>query len=155
MFQGRNPSLIRKPSDYGNFVTTLLPSALAANSFAGANNYYLYTLPTADRIAILNGMQVLRTWVTGVGAGQKVSNNIAETLVSAAGGPSLDLANSDQWPNGADIVRLNISAIHATWPPSVRAILMCYSAVKCTDIQLWMGPEVTDLGPSQSQEVEQ
>ncbi|KAJ6462127.1 glycoside hydrolase family 5 protein [Mycena sanguinolenta] len=56
----------------------LLPSALAANSFAGANNYYIYALPTADRIAILDGMQaagmkVLWTWVTDLAAGQKAS----------------------------------------------------------------------------------
>ncbi|KAJ7803459.1 hypothetical protein B0H14DRAFT_3487322 [Mycena olivaceomarginata] len=61
---------------------TLLLSALAANSFAGANIYYLYALPTANCIAILNdmqaaGMKVLHTWATGVGAGQKASNNIA------------------------------------------------------------------------------
>ncbi|KAJ7024988.1 glycoside hydrolase family 5 protein [Mycena alexandri] len=59
----------------------LLPSVSGANSFAAANNYYIYALPTADRLAILNGMQaagmkVLRTWVTGVGAGQKASDNI-------------------------------------------------------------------------------
>ncbi|KAF7354314.1 hypothetical protein MVEN_01119800 [Mycena venus] len=82
------------------FFTALLPSVLAANSFAGGqrarwwhgtqnhcltlylHNYYIYALATADRIAILNGMQaagikVLRTWVTVVGAGQKASNNIA------------------------------------------------------------------------------
>ncbi|KAJ7190329.1 hypothetical protein GGX14DRAFT_606016 [Mycena pura] len=29
----------------------------AANSFAGTNNYYIWALPTADRIAILDGMQ--------------------------------------------------------------------------------------------------
>ncbi|KAJ7246835.1 glycoside hydrolase family 5 protein [Mycena haematopus] len=68
----------------------LLPSALAANSFAGANNYYIYALPTADRIAILNGMQaagmkVLRTWVTGIGAGQKASDNIAVPDLEANG----------------------------------------------------------------------
>jgi hypothetical protein len=65
---------------------TLLPSALAANSFAGANvrpapcvnshcecsfdnslpqNYYIYALPTADRIAILNGMQAAGMKVGG------------------------------------------------------------------------------------------
>ncbi|KAF7351808.1 hypothetical protein MVEN_01141700 [Mycena venus] len=72
------------------FFVALLPSVLAANSFAGANNYYIYALPTADRIAILNGMQaagmkVLRTWVTGVGAGQKASNNIAVPDLEANG----------------------------------------------------------------------
>ncbi|KAJ7874393.1 glycoside hydrolase family 5 protein [Mycena leptocephala] len=72
------------------FFTAFLPAALAANSFAGANNYYIYALPTADRIAILNGMQaagmkVLRTWVTGVGAGQKASNNIAVRDLEANG----------------------------------------------------------------------
>ncbi|KAJ7899213.1 hypothetical protein B0H14DRAFT_2556780 [Mycena olivaceomarginata] len=61
---------------------TLLLLALAANSFAGANIYYLYALPTANCIAILNGMQaagmkVLHTWATGIGAGQKASNNIS------------------------------------------------------------------------------
>ncbi|KAF7304047.1 Glycoside hydrolase [Mycena indigotica] len=66
---------------------------LAANSFAGANNYYIWALPTADRIAILDGMQaagmkVLRTWVTGVGAGQKNSNNVA--------GKSFKLVSSEQ-----------------------------------------------------------
>ncbi|KAF7362591.1 hypothetical protein MVEN_00607900 [Mycena venus] len=72
------------------FFSALLPSVLAANSFAGANNYYIYALPTADRIAILNGMQaagmkVLRTWVTGVGAGQKASDNIAVPDLEANG----------------------------------------------------------------------
>ncbi|KAJ7321362.1 glycoside hydrolase family 5 protein [Mycena albidolilacea] len=59
----------------------LLHSALAANSWAGANNYYIYALPQADRLTILSGMQtigmkVLRTWVTGFGAGQKDSTNV-------------------------------------------------------------------------------
>ncbi|KAJ8094978.1 hypothetical protein PM082_010195 [Marasmius tenuissimus] len=55
-------------------------SALAANSFAGANNYFIYSLPDTDRHAILDGMKaagmkVLRTWVTGHTAGQKNSSN--------------------------------------------------------------------------------
>ncbi|KAK7013753.1 glycoside hydrolase superfamily [Favolaschia claudopus] len=71
-------------------IALALPCALAANSFAGANNYYIYALPTADRIAILDGMKaagmkVLRTWVTGVGAGQKNSNNIAVPDLEAGG----------------------------------------------------------------------
>ncbi|KAF7354066.1 hypothetical protein MVEN_01093900 [Mycena venus] len=72
------------------FFTALLPSALAANSWAGANNYYLYALPQVDRLAILSGMQsagmkVLRTWVTGFGAGQKASNNVAVHDLEANG----------------------------------------------------------------------
>ncbi|KAJ7479277.1 glycoside hydrolase family 5 protein [Mycena latifolia] len=68
----------------------LAPSILAANSFAGTNNYYIYALPQSDRLAILDGMQaagmkVLRTWVTGVGAGQKASNNIAVPDLEAKG----------------------------------------------------------------------
>ncbi|KAJ6449376.1 glycoside hydrolase family 5 protein [Mycena sanguinolenta] len=68
----------------------LLPSAFAANSFAGANNYYIWALPTADRIAILDGMQaagmkVLRTWVTGLGAGQKASDSISVPDLEANG----------------------------------------------------------------------
>jgi hypothetical protein len=72
-----------------NFILcALLPSALAANSFAGANvcllfpasresrvgltlwpqNYYIYALPQADRITILDGMQA---------AGMKVRVDIA------------------------------------------------------------------------------
>ncbi|KAJ7764361.1 glycoside hydrolase family 5 protein [Mycena metata] len=63
---------------------------MAANSFAGANNYYIYALPQADRLAILNGMQaagmkVLRTLVTGVAAGQKLSDNIAVPDLEANG----------------------------------------------------------------------
>ncbi|KAL0062007.1 hypothetical protein AAF712_011163 [Marasmius tenuissimus] len=55
-------------------------SALAANSFAGANNYFIYSLPDTDRHAILDGMKaagmkVLRTWVTGHTSGQKNSSN--------------------------------------------------------------------------------
>ncbi|KAF9461513.1 glycoside hydrolase family 5 protein [Collybia nuda] len=55
-------------------------SALAANSFAGANNYYAFSLPDTERHALLDGMKaagmkVLRTWVTGHEAGQKGSNN--------------------------------------------------------------------------------
>ncbi|KAJ7509047.1 glycoside hydrolase family 5 protein [Mycena galericulata] len=68
----------------------LLTPALAANSWAGANNYFAYALPEADRIALLDGMQaagmkVLRTWVTGVGAGQKDSDNIAVPDLEANG----------------------------------------------------------------------
>ncbi|KAJ7305427.1 hypothetical protein DFH08DRAFT_976355 [Mycena albidolilacea] len=45
---------------------------------------------TADLITILNGMQaagmkVLRPWVTGVGAGQRASNNIALRDLEANG----------------------------------------------------------------------
>ncbi|KAF8181368.1 glycoside hydrolase family 5 protein [Mycena galopus ATCC 62051] len=70
--------------------TALLPSALAANSWAGANNYYIYALPQVDRLAILTGMQtagmkVLRTWVTGFGAGQKASDNVAVNDLEANG----------------------------------------------------------------------
>ncbi|KAJ6562737.1 glycoside hydrolase family 5 protein [Mycena vulgaris] len=73
----------------------LLPPALAANSFAGANNYYVYSLPQADRLTLLNGMQaagmkVLRTWVTGHAAGQKNSNNIAVADLEAKGIGSYD-----------------------------------------------------------------
>ncbi|KAJ7633671.1 hypothetical protein DFH06DRAFT_1337156 [Mycena polygramma] len=68
----------------------LLPSAWGANSFAGANNYYLYALPTADRIAILDGMKsagmkVLRTRVAAVGAGEKTSKNVAVRDLEANG----------------------------------------------------------------------
>ncbi|KAJ7815015.1 glycoside hydrolase [Mycena leptocephala] len=68
----------------------LLPSALAANSFAGANNYYIYALPQADRITILDGMQaagmkVLRTWVTGHTENQKASNSVAVEDLEANG----------------------------------------------------------------------
>ncbi|KAJ7933393.1 glycoside hydrolase [Mycena leptocephala] len=70
--------------------SALLPSALAANSFAGANNYYIYALPQADRITILDGMQaagmkVLRTWVTGHTENQKASNNVAVEDLEANG----------------------------------------------------------------------
>ncbi|KAJ7167988.1 glycoside hydrolase family 5 protein [Mycena filopes] len=73
------------------FLAALLPASIsAANSFAAANNYYIYALPTADRLAILNGMQaagmkVLRTWVTGIAAGQKASNNIFVPDLEAGG----------------------------------------------------------------------
>ncbi|KAJ6461152.1 glycoside hydrolase family 5 protein [Mycena vitilis] len=68
----------------------LLQSVWAANSFAGANNYYLYALPTADRIAILDGMKaagmkVLRTRVAAVGAGEKASKNVAVADLEANG----------------------------------------------------------------------
>ncbi|KIK55243.1 glycoside hydrolase family 5 protein [Collybiopsis luxurians FD-317 M1] len=64
--------------------------ALAANSFAGANNYYAYSLPDSDRIALLDamqaaGMKVLRTWVTGHAAGQKGSDNVAVPDLEANG----------------------------------------------------------------------
>ncbi|KAF7314147.1 Glycoside hydrolase [Mycena chlorophos] len=64
--------------------------ALAANSFAGANNYYIWALPDSDRYAILDamqdaGMKVLRTWVTGVGAGQKNSDNMEVPDLEANG----------------------------------------------------------------------
>ncbi|THU90780.1 hypothetical protein K435DRAFT_841290, partial [Dendrothele bispora CBS 962.96] len=54
----------------------------AANSFAGANNYYAYGLPDTERHALLDamksaGMKVLRTWVSGHTAGQKGSNSAA------------------------------------------------------------------------------
>ncbi|KAJ7160592.1 glycoside hydrolase family 5 protein [Mycena crocata] len=59
---------------------TTFSTSLAANSWAGANNYYAYSLPDADRHALLDGMKaagmkVLRTWVSGHAAGQKGSNN--------------------------------------------------------------------------------
>jgi len=69
--------------------TTVVAAALlgsaavsAANSFAGANNYYAYSLPQSERIALLEAMQaadmkVLRTWVSGHGSGQKNSDNSA------------------------------------------------------------------------------
>ncbi|KAF8167075.1 glycoside hydrolase family 5 protein [Mycena galopus ATCC 62051] len=71
-------------------MAALFPSVIAAGSFAGANNYYIYALPTADRIAILDGMQaagmkVLRTWVTGLAAGQKASDSIAVPDLEANG----------------------------------------------------------------------
>ncbi|KAJ7891073.1 glycoside hydrolase [Mycena leptocephala] len=57
-----------------NFIfCALLPSALAANSFAGANNYYIYALPQADRITILDGMQA---------AGMKVSRKFSWAVVA-------------------------------------------------------------------------
>ncbi|KAJ6498680.1 glycoside hydrolase family 5 protein [Mycena vulgaris] len=75
---------------YTAVILPFISPILAANSFAGANNYYIYALPTADRLAILNGMQaagmkVLRVWVTGFGAGQKASNNIAVNDLEAKG----------------------------------------------------------------------
>ncbi|KAJ7192125.1 glycoside hydrolase [Mycena pura] len=62
----------------------------AANSFAGTNNYYIWALPDADRVAILDGMQaagmkVLRTWVTGVAAGQKSTDAPAVPDLEANG----------------------------------------------------------------------
>ncbi|KAG5638029.1 hypothetical protein H0H81_002230 [Sphagnurus paluster] len=64
-------------------LSTILLSArsvVCANSFTGANNYYAYSLPDAQRYALLDGMKaagmkVLRTWVTGHEAGQKGSNS--------------------------------------------------------------------------------
>ena len=32
-------------------------TAYAASSFAGANNYYAYALPQADRLSLLDAMQ--------------------------------------------------------------------------------------------------
>uniref|UniRef100_A0A0W0F991 mannan endo-1,4-beta-mannosidase n=1 Tax=Moniliophthora roreri TaxID=221103 RepID=A0A0W0F991_MONRR len=63
-------------------ILSIVHQGFTANSFAGANNYYIYSLPDADRHAILDGMQaagmkVLRTWVTGHDAGQKGSNSRA------------------------------------------------------------------------------
>ncbi|RDB23897.1 hypothetical protein Hypma_008895 [Hypsizygus marmoreus] len=51
-----------------------------ADSFIGANNYYAFSLPDADRHVLLDGMKAagmknLRTWVTGHEGGQKSSNN--------------------------------------------------------------------------------
>ncbi|KAJ3822789.1 glycoside hydrolase family 5 protein [Lentinula raphanica] len=69
----------------------LLPLVtFAANSFAGANNYYAYALPESDRINLLNGIQaagmkVLRTWVTGQSAGQKGSDSVAVPDLEANG----------------------------------------------------------------------
>ncbi|EPQ51226.1 glycoside hydrolase [Gloeophyllum trabeum ATCC 11539] len=59
-----------------------LPECLAANSWTGANNYYVYTLPTGEQETLFQamsdaGMKVLRTWVTGLDAGQKDSDNSA------------------------------------------------------------------------------
>ncbi|KZV91731.1 glycoside hydrolase, partial [Exidia glandulosa HHB12029] len=59
-----------------------IPLASAFASFAGANNYYAYALPSNERSALLQsmnaaGMKVLRTFVNGVGTGQKNSSNIA------------------------------------------------------------------------------
>ncbi|KAJ7589457.1 glycoside hydrolase family 5 protein [Mycena floridula] len=78
---------------FGVSVTWLLSfigTALGASSFAGANNYYIYSLPDADRHAILDGMQaagmkVLRTWVTGHAAGQKASSNTQINDLEAGG----------------------------------------------------------------------
>ncbi|KAJ3878441.1 glycoside hydrolase family 5 protein [Lentinula edodes] len=69
----------------------LAPSGVsAANSFAGANNYYAYALPESDRITLLDGMQaagmkVLRTWVSGQSAGQKKSDSVAVPDLEANG----------------------------------------------------------------------
>ncbi|KZV91729.1 glycoside hydrolase [Exidia glandulosa HHB12029] len=51
-------------------------------SFAGANNYYAYALPSNERFALFQSMnaanmKVLRTFVNGVPAGQKNSDNVA------------------------------------------------------------------------------
>ncbi|KAJ7785265.1 glycoside hydrolase family 5 protein [Mycena maculata] len=76
------------------FFSLLLPqisTSLAANSWAGANNYFAYALPETDRLALLDGMQaagmkkVLRTWVTGLAAGQKDSDSIAVPDLEANG----------------------------------------------------------------------
>ncbi|KAJ7584792.1 glycoside hydrolase family 5 protein [Mycena floridula] len=61
-----------------------------ANSFAAANNYYVYSLPAGDRAKLLDGMKaagmtVLRTWVSGHGAGQKASSNKAVSDVEGGG----------------------------------------------------------------------
>ncbi|KAJ7094208.1 hypothetical protein C8R44DRAFT_749708 [Mycena epipterygia] len=68
----------------------LISPTLAANSFAGSNNYFAWALPQSDRLALLDGMQaagmkVLRTWVTGLGAGQKASDSIAVPDLEANG----------------------------------------------------------------------
>ncbi|KAJ7064055.1 glycoside hydrolase family 5 protein [Mycena amicta] len=65
--------------------------ALGANSFAGANNYYIWALPTADRIAILNGMQAAGSNVAvpdleanGIGSyDDTVLNRIDQLMVDA------------------------------------------------------------------------
>ncbi|KAF8877913.1 glycoside hydrolase superfamily [Infundibulicybe gibba] len=73
------------------FITFLCAgAAYGASSFAGANNYFAYSLPDADRHALLDGMQaagmkVLRTWVTGHAAGQKNSNNVQVPDLEAGG----------------------------------------------------------------------
>ncbi|KZT25900.1 glycoside hydrolase family 5 protein [Neolentinus lepideus HHB14362 ss-1] len=59
-----------------------LPVSLTANSWTGANNYYVHTLPTSEQESLFQamsdaGMKVLRTWVTGLGSGQKNSDNRA------------------------------------------------------------------------------
>ncbi|KAJ7617906.1 glycoside hydrolase family 5 protein [Roridomyces roridus] len=71
-------------------LAALIQSTWAANSFAGSNNYYAWALPDADRAALLDGMQaagmkVLRTWVTGLGAGQKGSDSVAVPDLEANG----------------------------------------------------------------------
>ncbi|TFK50436.1 glycoside hydrolase [Heliocybe sulcata] len=63
-------------------VPAFLPTSLAANSWTGANNYYVYTLPTSEQESLFQamsdaGMKVLRTWVTGIPSGQKASDNTA------------------------------------------------------------------------------
>ncbi|KAJ3782161.1 glycoside hydrolase family 5 protein [Lentinula aff. detonsa] len=72
------------------FLLAPLKGAFAANSFAGASNYYAYALPESDRIALLDGMQaagmkVLRTWVSGQSAGQKGSDSVAVPDLEANG----------------------------------------------------------------------
>ncbi|KAJ7764120.1 glycoside hydrolase family 5 protein [Mycena maculata] len=82
-----------------------ISTTLAANSWAGANNYFAYALTETDRLALLNGMQaagmkvrvcvgrdtsnrpqkVLRTWVTGLSAGQRDNDNIAVPHLEANG----------------------------------------------------------------------
>ncbi|KZT25785.1 glycoside hydrolase family 5 protein [Neolentinus lepideus HHB14362 ss-1] len=59
---------------------TVLPATQAINSWTGANNYYVHTLPTNEQEELFQGMsdagmKVLCTWVTGQSSGQRNSDN--------------------------------------------------------------------------------
>ncbi|TFK39569.1 glycoside hydrolase [Crucibulum laeve] len=82
-------------------VSLLISNAFAANSFAGASNYYAYSLPDTDRHALLDGMKVagmkvLRTWVTGHEAGQKGSSTTKIVDLEANGIRNYDDTILDQ-----------------------------------------------------------
>ncbi|EIW75190.1 glycoside hydrolase family 5 protein [Coniophora puteana RWD-64-598 SS2] len=64
--------------------------AVAADSFTGTSNFYAYALPKSEQQALLQGMsdagmKVLRTFVQGVPAGQKGSDNIQVNDVEGNG----------------------------------------------------------------------
>ncbi|KAH7097920.1 glycoside hydrolase superfamily [Auriculariales sp. MPI-PUGE-AT-0066] len=67
---------------YLSVVALAAPLVNALSSFAGANNYFAYALPSNERYALLQSMnaanmKVLRTFVNGVSSGQKNGDNRA------------------------------------------------------------------------------